>query len=158
MTKEEYLEWLSHTRWKEKRLIILERDKHSCKKCKSKKNLHVHHTYYISDAKPWEVPDDCLITLCEVCHRREHAIKVIGSRNPSKKRNVSKKVGAKSDLYNLSDRDKNLQKKYDELKSKGILPKDTVFIKDDHDIKIKLRNEQSNKLLKAKIRKRRRKS
>jgi 5-methylcytosine-specific restriction endonuclease McrA len=72
MAKEEYGEALKTTMWKKKRDIILKRDKYTCTKCRSKKCLHVHHTYYLKDKMPWAVPDDCLVTLCEVCHEKEH--------------------------------------------------------------------------------------
>jgi len=155
MTKEEYLEWLSHPRWIEKRTIVLERDSYSCQKCRSKKNLHVHHQYYITDSKPWEVPDDCLVTLCEVCHRREHNIKVIKSVGRPKKRKKSLTQESKSDYSWLSEKDKKIQARYEESRMKGALPPPPPVKIDDHSIKIKLRNEESNKLRKAQIRKRR---
>ena len=34
--------------------------------------LHVHHKYYILGRKPWEYPNDCLITLCSDCHEKLH--------------------------------------------------------------------------------------
>lgn len=79
MTKEEYGEALKTTMWKKKRDIILKRDKYTCTKCRSKKCLHVHHTYYLKDKMPWAVPDDCLVTLCEVCHEKEHIKKHIST-------------------------------------------------------------------------------
>lgn len=36
------------------------------------KGLNVHHKYYIQDRKPWEYPDEALITLCESCHQKMH--------------------------------------------------------------------------------------
>lgn len=34
--------------------------------------LHVHHKYYILGRKPWEYPNDALITLCSDCHEKLH--------------------------------------------------------------------------------------
>ena len=34
--------------------------------------LHVHHKYYVIGNKPWEYPNDCLITLCSDCHEKLH--------------------------------------------------------------------------------------
>ena len=34
--------------------------------------LNVHHSYYIRGKKPWEYPDDALVTLCEDCHKKRH--------------------------------------------------------------------------------------
>jgi len=36
------------------------------------KGLNVHHNYYIRGKKPWEYPDDALVTLCEDCHKKRH--------------------------------------------------------------------------------------
>lgn len=35
-------------------------------------DLNVHHRYYIVGNKPWEYPNDALVTLCHKCHKREH--------------------------------------------------------------------------------------
>lgn len=37
--------------------------------------LHVHHKYYEPGKKPWEYPDEALITLCESCHSDEEGFK-----------------------------------------------------------------------------------
>ena len=47
MTKEEYYDALKSPQWIEKRNRIKKRDGYTCVKCKSKKELHVHHTYYL---------------------------------------------------------------------------------------------------------------
>ena len=36
------------------------------------KGLNVHHKYYMQGLKPWEYPDDALVTLCEDCHKKRH--------------------------------------------------------------------------------------
>ena len=87
MNKKEYRELLQREEWKNKRDSILIRDNHKCVKCECKKDLHVHHTYYLIGKMPWEVPDDCLITLCKVCHEKEHDGKNIVTfirKNPPK--------------------------------------------------------------------------
>jgi len=67
-----YSEKLRDPRWQKKRLFILERDEWACKKCGARdKTLHVHHKYYIADKEPWDVPDQCLVTLCFECHEEE---------------------------------------------------------------------------------------
>jgi hypothetical protein len=45
---------------------------HQLFKWKYLRNLNVHHTYYQSGKKPWEYPDESLITLCNPCHRKTH--------------------------------------------------------------------------------------
>lgn len=66
-----YAEKLKDPRWQKKRLEILSRDGFSCWWCGDKETtLHVHHEAY--SGEPWEIPEYCLITLCEECHNVEH--------------------------------------------------------------------------------------
>lgn len=67
-----YEKLLKDPRWILKRLIILKRDNYRCTTCGSRKRLQVHHTYYSGGYNPWEYPDEDLITLCEVCHKKYH--------------------------------------------------------------------------------------
>lgn len=70
-----YSDKLKNPKWQRKRLEILSRDKFTCSHCYTGENdgipLHVHHLIYLPGKNPWEVPDDCLITLCERCHKIE---------------------------------------------------------------------------------------
>lgn len=67
-----YVSKLKDPRWQKKRLDILNRDKFKCQVCYNGENtLHVHHRIYIRGKEPWEVADEYLVTLCEVCHRYE---------------------------------------------------------------------------------------
>lgn len=60
--------------WQKRRLEILSRDAFTCTKCAATtKQLHVHHRYYERGRDPWDYPDDALATLCEDCHKAEHA-------------------------------------------------------------------------------------
>lgn len=69
----QYKEKLLSDEWNEKRLIILERDNFSCRKCKSRGvTLHVHHEIYLKDKNPWQYPNKHLITLCDTCHSWIH--------------------------------------------------------------------------------------
>lgn len=71
-----YETWLKRKEWQKRRLYIFERDnfKCQCTTCKTPDSiLEVHHLEYLSyDLKPWEYPDDMLITLCSVCHSKEN--------------------------------------------------------------------------------------
>lgn len=71
-----YETWLKRKEWQKRRLYIFERDnfKCQCSTCKTPESLlEVHHLEYLSyDLKPWEYPDDMLITLCSVCHSKEN--------------------------------------------------------------------------------------
>lgn len=64
--------------WKIKRDKILDRDNHTCRYCGRHDGiLQVHHKYYNvypngTRPKPWDYPDDALITLCDECHKRVH--------------------------------------------------------------------------------------
>ncbi len=48
--------------------LVLIRDGHKCVKCKSEKNLDVHHKHYNHD----KLSLNDLITLCRKCHKKEH--------------------------------------------------------------------------------------
>lgn len=58
--------------WRELRLEVFKRDNNTCEKCKSNKNLHCHHNYYIVGRKLWEYPLSCFSTLCQSCHEEYH--------------------------------------------------------------------------------------
>lgn len=63
-------------RWQKKRLLIMERDKFSCKNCgRTDSELFVHHRYYKRDSMPWEYPDNALVTYCGSCHDEWHRLK-----------------------------------------------------------------------------------
>lgn len=47
------------------------------------KGLNVHHKYYMQGLKPWEYPNDALITLCEDCHKKRHHESTIPVYNPN---------------------------------------------------------------------------
>lgn len=66
------------SRWQQKRLEIMERDKWTCQSCGESGEdvtLNVHHAYYESGKKPWEYPEEILTTLCEDCHGEIHKLK-----------------------------------------------------------------------------------
>lgn len=65
-----YFEKLKDPRWQKRRLRILDRDDYTCTKCgDKKKQLQVHHSYYVSGRNPWEYPDWSLTALCGACHK-----------------------------------------------------------------------------------------
>lgn len=67
-------------RWRKKRALILERDKHKCLNCGSRESLQVHHRQYHYKLRtqtykaPWDYPNKLLISLCEECHKRGHQL------------------------------------------------------------------------------------
>lgn len=70
-----YFDKLKDPRWQRKRLEIFQRDDWKCTKCSSAtKELHVHHTEYINGLAPHEHPDNLMVTLCCLCHRKEHKL------------------------------------------------------------------------------------
>jgi len=63
------------SRWQQKRLEIMARDKWTCKSCGATGEgvtLNVHHAYYESGKKPWEYPEEALVTWCSECHEKRH--------------------------------------------------------------------------------------
>ena len=70
-----YSEKLKDPRWQKKRLEILSRDEFTCKICGSKTTtLNIHHRHYINGREPWDYPSELLITLCEICHKKEEDV------------------------------------------------------------------------------------
>ena len=70
-----YSKLLKDPRWQKKRLEIMDRDGFECKACReNSKTLHIHHTTYDKDLKPWEYFNDKLLTLCEDCHKLLHIL------------------------------------------------------------------------------------
>ncbi len=70
---------LKTVHWKQVRLMVLERDGHSCRVCqKTDKRLEVHHLQGTEEGarRNSENPDD-LMTLCAACHRKMHRISVV---------------------------------------------------------------------------------
>ena len=69
-----YSEKLKDPRWQKKRLEIFQRDNFTCQKCGSTdKTLVVHHFKYTGE--PWDVENENLITVCEICHNVIEGIK-----------------------------------------------------------------------------------
>lgn len=72
--KRNYSDLLKNPKWQKKRLEIMQRDNWICRSCNdAESELHVHHLCY-SEEKPWNEPDENLITLCDTCHRAIHYI------------------------------------------------------------------------------------
>lgn len=68
-----YKEFLKSKYWKGVRILVLIRDNYTCV-CGSKKKLHVHHKTYDNHFDEHNHLED-LVTLCKVCHEKEHDIK-----------------------------------------------------------------------------------
>ncbi len=68
-----YSDQLRNPRWQRKRLQIFERDGWKCCLCGDENSeLHVHHTYYAKGKRPWEYPNEDLVTYCNHCHTKRH--------------------------------------------------------------------------------------
>jgi 5-methylcytosine-specific restriction endonuclease McrA len=87
---------LKDNKWKHKAKEIRARDRNLCVKCGAKGRLQVHHLYYVEDKMPWEYPNDALVTLCSVCHRKEHGIKIKPKRKKVAKPTVKKAAKKKA--------------------------------------------------------------
>jgi len=78
MNKVDFFEQYKDPRWQKKRLEIMQRDEFACQNCyDDTSTLNIHHKYYIPNKKPWEYPNELLITLCEGCHEWEEDHKYI---------------------------------------------------------------------------------
>ena len=81
-SESKYDSLLKTNEWRNKREKILYRDGYKCRWCGSMFDLNVHHKYYSAYpngvlVKPWDYPDDALITLCKDCHKKAHQNKKI---------------------------------------------------------------------------------
>lgn len=71
--KKEYSKILTNPEWQKRRLEIFNRDNWTCQGCGDKTTqLEVHHVDYWGGKKPWEYPEDMLITVCHNCHGKEN--------------------------------------------------------------------------------------
>ena len=74
-TNNTFFELYKHPKWQEKRLKVMEMAGFECSDCGSNEDtLHVHHTYYEKNKKPWEYPIESLHCLCEDCHKQAQNI------------------------------------------------------------------------------------
>lgn len=64
----DYIEYIKSPEWKEKRRLILVRDKYECQICKSKA-IDVHHLTYAHFKEEYDFE---LISLCKTCHWDEY--------------------------------------------------------------------------------------
>lgn len=103
MDKKEYLELLQTDEWDKVRKRILSRDQYRCQCCGAENlRLNVHHKIYISGKKPWEVPDDVLVSLCDSCHSKAHENRTIGSffrGNKTGKYGQNKRINRNTNEY-----------------------------------------------------------
>jgi hypothetical protein len=88
--KYKYAEKLKDPRWQKLRLQVFERDGWRCRVCDQKDNtLHAHHTYYDNNTEgPWDYPQETIVTLCDTCHEKEHAVL------PAVRNNLVKRLSA----------------------------------------------------------------
>ncbi len=71
--REWYLDMLRDPLWLAKSHKIKERDDWTCRRDGEQTlPLQVHHLGYLPRRKPWEYPDDHLVTLCCGCHKCVH--------------------------------------------------------------------------------------
>lgn len=70
-----YQQLLNRKEWQDRSHYIKTRDGLKCQAyaCTTPNSiLQVHHFDYFSGKKPWEYPDDMLITICANCHNKEN--------------------------------------------------------------------------------------
>ena len=64
-----YNAYLSTTKWKKLRDIVLARDGYKCIECQNTENLIIHHLNYDTI---FSETMDCLVVLCRFCHEKIH--------------------------------------------------------------------------------------
>lgn len=131
-----YENYLVSKDWKDKRALVLERDKNTCKMCKfsfNRSSLEVHHITY---KNLFHEPLADLVTLCKKCHKQIHKIKPDGSLKREKSRNPVEKNGITDGQLDFIRRQlttigatKNGKKPFDLKKHEVIKLFKTVFLK-----------------------------
>lgn len=87
---QDYQKILKDPRWQRKRLEIYQRDKFTCQLCQDiRTTLCVHHEAY--NGNPWDVPNDCLKTLCAHCHDIVHKLDKFEIIQVEKRISINKK-------------------------------------------------------------------
>lgn len=127
-----YIELLKDNRWSKKRHIILIRDNNACTNCGSTTCLEVHHLYYVIGSKPWDYPNNSLVTFCSKCHLAWHETHEVEFREVI----WGKRKGYKAPLV-IDKRSKKIVRK-------------TVkaVVSDKQADKLKLRDKKKRKLIK----------
>lgn len=118
--KIEYADYINSQKWKTFRLSIIKQRGYKCEKCGADdKIIHAHHLTYERFMN--ELPEDIQL-LCIVCHKNHHKKE---RKEKSKKLSKAKRKIEKHNLnvkeISITSRDVMLQKRYNELKVKGII-------------------------------------
>jgi len=69
MHKNEYIDYLKSSSWKERRKILIEQADNKCSNCGKKAN-HLHHLNY--NNLGCEILNQDVIALCKDCHNEVH--------------------------------------------------------------------------------------
>lgn len=106
-----YNDDLLDQRWKNKRLQILKRDGYKCTVCGSDLKLTVHHTYYKTGKRPWQYPNESLLTLCDKCHYDFHCTNETPVKGKHKNKSKVKKDKIRKNRYRGVESKKNRYRK-----------------------------------------------
>jgi hypothetical protein len=74
--KMRHRDYIRSDNWLAKRQERLYLDGNACRECGSDSNLNVHHLVYPNNYEYGNEKMSDLITLCEICHRKSHNIKI----------------------------------------------------------------------------------
>jgi 5-methylcytosine-specific restriction endonuclease McrA len=103
-----YAEKLRDPRWQRRRLEIMNRDGFKCAEChNTRRTLNVHHKWYDRGVSPWAHSDECLVTLCEECHKTrtlvdDDARKVMGQLTRAELLNLMEKADQARNAVDVS--------------------------------------------------------
>lgn len=118
-----YTNYITSPRWFYVRRLVFDKYGKKCKRCESKKKLHVHHKTY--ERLGNENIETDLVVLCNKCHDKYHkkhkhtSIETTDKFINNEQTNFSKKKSnkeIKKELRLSFKPDKNRKKKVDELK------------------------------------------
>jgi 5-methylcytosine-specific restriction endonuclease McrA len=70
--KFEYREFIESRYWEAQKLVWYSRHKKICARCKSDKNINLHHKRYPKNGRYLSMSDNDFAALCRRCHHRYH--------------------------------------------------------------------------------------
>ena len=72
--KFEYREFIKSRYWEAQKLVWYSRHKKICARCKSGKNINLHHKRYPKNGRYLSLTDNDFAALCRRCHYGYHAL------------------------------------------------------------------------------------
>ena len=114
-----YLAYLKSSLWISIKLDLIQMRGCKCELCEDVRTINILNIHHITYKNLYNEFTEDLIILCPKCHMYQHGLlKVKKIKIIKKLQKVKRKIVVKKkNKYNLTTRDKELQKRYDKLKN-----------------------------------------